>query len=73
MKRVEMLASFFVHDGGDTSVWRLKGHAEDIFWQWVCSWAMMLRKPSDLGYDDSGFALPECRIVEHIIPSDKPA
>lgn len=61
LSRVEMLAMFFTHDGGDTSVWRLKGHAESEFWKWVCSWAVMLRKPSDLGYSDNGFALPPLR------------
>lgn len=59
MSRTEMLSMFFVHDGGDTSKWRLKGHAEEKFWKWVCSWAVMLRKPSDLGYDDGDFILPE--------------
>lgn len=58
MSRVEMLAMFFTHDGGDTSKWRLKGHAEKEFWAWVCSWAVMLRTPSDLGYSDEGFDLP---------------
>lgn len=58
MSRVEMLATFFTHDGGDTSKWRLKGHAENEFWRWVCSWAVMLRQPSDLGYSDEGFILP---------------
>ena len=38
MSRTEMLAMFFTHDGGDTSAWRLKGHAESEFWKWVCSW-----------------------------------
>jgi superfamily II DNA or RNA helicase len=65
MTRTEMLATFFVHDGGDTSQWRLKGHAQDEFWKWVCSWAAMIRKPSDLGYDDKGFILPELK-VKHI-------
>lgn len=58
MTRAEMLATFFVHDGGDTSKWRLKGHAVDDFWRWVCSWAVMIRKPSDIGYSDEGFWLP---------------
>jgi hypothetical protein len=70
MTRVEMLASFFVHDNGETSVWRLKGHAESVFWRWVCSWAVMIRKPSDLGYDDAGFDLPPCRIHKHVVPSE---
>jgi hypothetical protein len=69
MTRSEMLAMYFTHDGGDTSKWRLKGHAEDTFWEWVCSWAVMLRKPSDLGYEDNGFNLPEMTIHKHIVAS----
>ena len=42
MTRTEMLAMFFVHDGGDTSKWRLKGHAKSKFWEWVCSWAVKI-------------------------------
>jgi hypothetical protein len=48
MTRTEMLAMFFIHDGGDTGQWRLKGHAETEFWKWVCSWAVVVRKPSDI-------------------------
>lgn len=66
--RVEMLATYFIHDGGDTSKWRLKGHAEDAFWKWICSWAVMIRKPSDLGYKDKGFTLPPLNKHQHIIP-----
>ena len=66
--RVEMLAEYFVHDGGSTSDWRLKGHAKQAFWTWVCSWAASIRMPSDLGYDDAGFSLPELRMHEHVIP-----
>ncbi len=58
LTRTEMLATFFVHDGGDTAKWRVKKHAASEFWTWVCSWAVMLRKPSDLGYDDGKFKLP---------------
>lgn len=64
MPRTEMLSMFFVHDGGDTSKWRLKGHAESEFWKWVCSWAVMIRKPSDLGYVDGGFVLPGLEVHE---------
>jgi len=67
MSRVEMLSMFFVHDGGDTSQWRLKGHAEADFWRWLCSWAVMVRKPSDLGFSDDGFKLPELRMHEIIV------
>ena len=59
--RVEMLAEYFVHDGGSTQSWRLKGHAKGVFWKWVCSWAAMVRRPSDLGYDDGAYSLPELR------------
>ena len=48
MSRTEMLAMYFIHDGGETSKWRLKGHAEEPFWKWLCSWAMNVRKPSDI-------------------------
>lgn len=62
MSRVEMLSMFFTHDGGETQKWRLKGHAEGAFWRWVCDWAIMMRRPSDLGYEDEGFALPPLTI-----------
>lgn len=63
----EMLAEFFTHDGGDTSVWRLKGHAQKVFWQWVVSWGAMVRRPSDLGHDDAGYALPPLNITDHTV------
>ncbi|MBQ1450399.1 MAG: hypothetical protein IIZ12_05670, partial [Eggerthellaceae bacterium] len=69
MDRSEMLAMFFIHDGGDTSKWRLKGHASSKFWDWVSSWACMVTKPSDLGYDDDDFELPELQINTHVIES----
>lgn len=62
MTRQEMLSMFFVHDGGETQKWRLKGHAESEFWKWLCSWAVMIRKPSDLGYSDLNFQLPPMAI-----------
>jgi len=70
MSRSEMLSMFFVHDGGETQKWRLKGHAKDDFWKWVCSWAIMLRKPSDLGYDDGKFKLPPLNMHEIIVDVD---
>lgn len=72
MSRVEMLSMFFVHDGGETSKWRLKGHAQEEFWKWVCSWAVMIRKPSDLGYDDAGFKLPKLILHDVVVKSPKP-
>ena len=69
MDRTEMLAMFFIHDGGETSKWRLKGHAATRFWDWVSSWACMVTKPSDLGYDDGDFELPHLEIQTHVIDS----
>ena len=62
MTRSEMLAMFFVHDGGSTSKWRIKGHAVETFWIWVANWAVMMQKPSNLGYEDHGFELPPLNI-----------
>ncbi len=67
MSRVEMLAMFFVHDGGETQKWRLKGHAQKDFWRWVASWAVLIQKPSDLGYDDGAFELPPCSVVQRTV------
>lgn len=69
LTRPEMLATFFVHDGGETQQWRLKGHAERDFWRWLCSWAVMVRRPSDLGYSDDGFVLPPCEMRQHTVAS----
>lgn len=71
MSRVEMLATFFTHDGGDTGTWRLKGHAEKDFWAWVRTWAVCLSKPSDMGYSDDGYILPPLRIHEHVVDIDQ--
>ncbi len=72
MSRVEMLATFFVHDGGETQQWRLKGHAEAEFWKWLASWAVCIRKPSDLGYEDRGFVLPELIMHQVTVKVDEP-
>lgn len=69
MKRTEMLSMFFIHDGGETSKWVLHGHAESKFWEWVCSWAVMIQKPSDLGYSDDGFILPKLNIKQITVES----
>jgi DNA modification methylase len=68
----EMLSMFFVHDGGETQKWRLKGHARREFWKWVCSWAVSMRKPSDIGYSDEGFVLPPKEERYHIVDVDRP-
>lgn len=73
MTASEMLSMFFVHDGGETQKWRLKGHARTEFWKWVCSWAVAIRKPSDIGYDDGPFKLPPLVYHEHIIDVAEPS
>jgi len=69
----EMLAEYFVHDGGETQVWRLKGHARDLFWRFVSSWGAMVRKPSDLGFEDGGYDLPPLHVSEHIAATEAQA
>ena len=70
MSYVEMLAMFFINDPGDVGKWRLKKYAkEEEFWKWVCSWAIMISNPKDIGYDEDGFDLPDLIYHEHIIPS----
>ena len=71
MRATEMLATYFVHDGGDTQKWRLKGHAERSFWQWVGSWSSVVDSPADMGYDGSAYELPPLVMHEHIL--DAPA
>ena len=70
MTRAEMLAMFFVHDGGSTQDWRIKGHAKHEFWSWVGSWSSMMRSPEDLGFDGTAFKLPPLRIHHEIVASD---
>ncbi len=73
---MDMLNRFFKNDqnnsaqgrtGGEAIKWRLKGHAETPFWRWVCSWARAIRKPSDIGFDDSRFILPPLIEKEHMV------
>ena len=70
MSRTEMLATYFIHDGSNTSAWRLKGYGEKKFWEWVATWAVCVRNPSDLGYSSEGYTLPELNIIEHITASE---
>lgn len=69
MSQVEMLAMFFIHDGSDTSKWRLKGHGKRKFFEWLATWAVFISKPSDLGYEDAGHELPPLVFHEHVIES----
>jgi superfamily II DNA or RNA helicase len=67
MSMQEMLSMFFVHDGGEVQKWRLKGHAQEIFWKWMASWSVMIKRPSDLGYSDTKFVLPPLHLHEHVV------
>ena len=64
MGRNEMLAMYFIHDGGDTAKWRLKGHAINLFYRFVGTWAIMLNKPQDIGFKMDGYDLPSLEIIE---------
>lgn len=65
MGRNEMLSMYFVHDGGETAKWRLKGHAVKLFYQFIGSWAIMLNKPNDIGFQMNGYDLPKLNIEEY--------
>lgn len=67
--QTEMLAEYFVHDGGETNKWRLKGHAQSEFWKWVSSWGIMIRNPSEIGFDGSRYLLPPLNMHEHLLES----
>lgn len=71
--RVEMLSEYFVHDGGETQVWRLKGHARRAFWRWVSSWGAMIRTPADLGFDASAYELPPLNVNQNTVGTDAEA
>jgi hypothetical protein len=71
MSRVEMLAMYFVHDGGETAKWRIKGHCTDIFWRFISSFTIMFSKPSDIGFSDEGYNLPKLTYIEEVITTTK--
>ena len=59
----EIIALFFKQDGNTTHQYRLKGHAHGSFYRWLAEWSVAIRKPSDIGYDDGKFKLPELKIT----------
>jgi hypothetical protein len=81
MGHADMLSRFFRNEQNNSShrtmrmrgqrelgsAWRFKGHAEEHFWRWVCSWARAVRKPSDIGFDDGDFKLPKLTETTHEI------
>ncbi len=70
MRRAEMLSTFFMHDGGETSKWALKAHAKKDFFRWVASWACCITTPADIGYDGSDYELPELHIFQHEVKNN---
>ena len=69
MTRQEFLATWFVHDDQG---WRMKGHAVQPFYRWLASWAIAMRKPSDIGYSDEGYELPPLTITDHVVEGGDP-
>lgn len=69
-QREDMLSKYFVHDGSDTSKWRLRGHATKKFWEWVASWAVCISRPSDIGGSDDGYNLPVLNVERHVVEAD---
>lgn len=75
MAYMDMLPTFFksnddtLHPAHIGQNWRFKGHAEPHFWRWVASWARAVRRPSDLGFSDDGWNLPELKEIHHEIES----
>ena len=70
MTRTEMLATYFMNDTGDTGTWVLKGWGASRFWEWMGSWAVVLRNPSDIGFDGSRYNLPAPEYHEHVVETD---
>lgn len=70
MSRTEMLATYFVHDGGKTSDWRLKKAGVSKFWEWFATWAIYFNSPKDLGYEDEGYELPPLNIETILTKSE---
>ena len=71
MSRNEMLSMYFVHDGGNTSKWRLKKHSVTDFYKWVGTWAIMLSKPEDIGFHVDGYSLPALNFIDKQIATPK--
>lgn len=78
---MDMLGRFFKNEkrSADTgrfhraaAKWRFKGHADHAFWRWASSWARAMRKPSDYGYEDTGFVLPPLEHREHVVTARTP-
>lgn len=72
MTEAEIKALFFTQDGNSSNKFRLKRYAENEFWKWMASWSVALRRPSDLGYSDDGFILPDCTVHQVTVDLSDP-
>ncbi len=70
MSSPEMLSRWFITDQSLMGRYRLKAPAVRPFWDWVASWARAISKPSDLGFSDDGFALPDLNLQRHVVRAD---
>jgi|TARA_Y100000310_G_scaffold302028_1_gene338988 hypothetical protein len=74
----DMITRFFTqvtakdHLGWGRTKWRLKEQAAEPFWRWICSWSRAIRRPSDFGYDDGEFALPDLKVDQHVVKASRP-
>jgi len=66
----QALTRFFQRDSEKAGNLTLYPHKEEEFWLWVASWAVFIQRPSDLGYSDEGYNLPELDVRYHEVPSD---
>ena len=73
MSRDEMLAMYFVHDGGETAKWRVKGHSKKEFYSWIGTWATVIQSPSDIGFthESERYKLPDLVYIEKQVKTDK--
>ncbi len=71
MSGKEILAMFFRQDGNTTHNWRLKGHARRSFWQWMAEWSIAIRRPSDIGYSNDGYLLPELIMHDNVVVNER--
>ena len=67
ISRGHALTRFFQRDSQKAGNLKLYENKKDEFWKWVSTWAAFINKPSDLGYDDQGYDLPDIEIIEHRI------
>lgn len=71
MKFKNMLSMYFINDMQTVQKWRVKGHAENLFWEWVGSWSICVTNPADIGYPQKGFILPKLNLISKKLSSKK--